>query len=92
MFTKGLIEEIRQIASLPLSSTAQKLIGVPEVIEYLKGEYDLERAKYLMKLHTRHYVKRQLTWFRRDKRLTWLDIAPNQTPAQIADIIVKGTQ
>ena len=59
---------------------------------YLKGEYDLERAKYLMKLNTRHYVKRQLTWFRRDKRLTWIDITPDQTAEQIAEIIVEQTQ
>jgi tRNA dimethylallyltransferase len=87
MFSKGLVEEIRQVSALPLSSTAQKLIGIPEVMGYLKGEHDLERAKYLMKLHTRHYVKRQLTWFRRDKRLTWIDIAPDQSARQVADII-----
>ena len=69
MFAKGLVEEIKQVSALPLSTTARKIIGIPEVMGYLKGEYDLERAKYLMKLHTRHYVKRQLTWFRRDKRL-----------------------
>ncbi|HLD87946.1 MAG TPA: hypothetical protein VI955_01330, partial [Candidatus Omnitrophota bacterium] len=45
----------------------------PEVTGYLKGEHDLARAKYLMKLNTRHYVKRQLTWFRRDRRIEWVD-------------------
>jgi len=54
---------------------------------YLNGEYDLERAKYLMKLNTRHYVKRQLTWFRKEKRLTWIDIAPTSPPQRIADIM-----
>ena len=66
---------------------AQKIIGIPEVMGYLKGDHDLERAKYLMKLNTRHYVKRQLTWFRRDERLTWIDIAPNQSASDIADLI-----
>ena len=87
MFAKGLIEEIKRISALPLSVTAQKLIGVPEIMGYLKGEHDLERAKYLMKLNTRHYVKRQLTWFRRDKRLTWIDIASTQTAQQVAELI-----
>jgi len=87
MFAKGLIEEIKEVSALPLSITAQKLIGIPELTGYLKGEYDLERAKYLMKLNTRHYVKRQLTWFRRDKRLTWIDIAQGQSVTEIADII-----
>jgi len=89
MFAKGLLEEIQQVSALPLSLTARKIIGIPEVMGYLKGEHDLARAKYLMKLHTRHYVKRQLTWFRRDKRLTWIDIAPGQSAQEIADIIVK---
>jgi len=87
MFAGGLLEEIKQVMSLPLSLTAQKIIGIPEVSGYLKGEYDLKRAQYLMKLNTRHYVKRQLTWFRRDQRLEWIDIAPNQTAQQVADII-----
>ena len=87
MFAKGLVEEIKQVSALPLSVTAQKLIGIREVSGYLNGEYDIERAKYLMKLNTRHYVKRQLTWFRRDKRLTWIDITPGQSAAEVADII-----
>ena len=87
MFKNGIVEEIKKIAELPLSITARKIIGVPEVLGYLKEEYDLERAKYLMKLNTRHYIKRQLTWFRRDKRLTWIDIQPDQSAAEIAKII-----
>ena len=89
MFARGLVEEIKQVAALPLSATARKIIGIPEVMGYLKGEHDLERAKYLMKLNTRHYVKRQLTWFRRDKRMTWIDIAPNQSAAQVADKVLE---
>jgi len=87
MFTKGLLEEIKSVTKLPLSVTAEKIIGIPEVRGYLKGEYDLERTKYLMKLNTRHYVKRQLTWFRRDKRITWMDIAANQTTVECVDQI-----
>ncbi len=89
MFAQGLVEEIQQVSKLPLSMTASKLIGIPEVMGYLKGEYDLERAKYLMKLNTRHYVKRQLTWFRGEERLTWIEIASGQSAAQVADIIVR---
>jgi tRNA dimethylallyltransferase len=87
MFAKGLVEEIKKISVVPLSLTARKIIGVPEVMGYLKGEQDLERAKYLMKLHTRHYVKRQLTWFRRDKRLSWIDIKQSQTNEAITQQI-----
>ena len=87
MFARGLVDEVKRVAALPISITARKLIGIPEVMGLLNGEYDLARAKYLMKLHTRHYVKRQLTWFRRDKRLVWVDIASNQSAAELADII-----
>ena len=87
MFDQGLVEEIRKVATLPLSLTAQKIIGIPEVMGYLKGQHDLERAKYLMKLNTRHYIKRQLTWFRRDKRITWINITSGQTVAEIIDSI-----
>jgi tRNA dimethylallyltransferase len=88
MFAKGIVEEIKKVSELPLSQTARKIIGIPELMGYFKGEYDLERAKYLMKRNTRHYVKRQLTWFRRDKRLTWIEIATDQSAAQVADIIL----
>jgi len=89
MFSRGLLKEIEQVAALPLSVTARKIIGIPEVMGYLNGEHDLERAKYLMKLNTRHYIKRQLTWFRRDKRLTWVDITPDRSASQVADSIVR---
>lgn len=75
MFEQGLVEEIEKVSELPLSLTAKTLIGIPEVQGYLKGDYNFERAKYLMKLHTRHYVKRQLTWFRRDERIKWHEAA-----------------
>ncbi len=90
MFAQGLVEEVQQTLSLPLSTTARKLIGIPEVTGYLKGEYNLERAKYLMKLNTRHYVKRQLTWFRRDQRLTWINIEANQSAREIAAVIASA--
>ena len=92
MFTKGLLEEVKHVSSLPLSTTARKIIGIPEVSGYLNGEYDIERAKYLMKLNTRHYVKRQLTWFRRDKRLTWIDIKSDDTSEGIVQKILSTRQ
>ncbi len=88
MFEQGLVEEIQKLSTLALSPTAQTLIGIPEVQGYLRGEYDLERAKYLMKLHTRHYVKRELTWFRREKRLEWIDVDKKHVQ-DIVDHIIK---
>lgn len=87
MFAKGLLEEIKEVSTLPLSITARKIIGIPEIMGHLNGEYDLERAKYLIKLNTRHYVKRQLTWFRREKRLTWIDIKQADSNESVVDQI-----
>ncbi len=89
MFTQGLVEEIKKISKKRLSKTAQGILGIAEVQGFLKGEYDLERAKYLLKLKTRHYAKRQLTWFKRDKRLQWVNMAQGQTPADIVPKILK---
>lgn len=88
MFQKGLVEEIRRCSTLGLSKTARQIIGVKEVSGYLHQEYDLEEAKHLMKLHTRHYAKRQLTWFRREKRLAWLEIGSNDIVEGIVEKIL----
>ncbi|MBI3602812.1 MAG: tRNA (adenosine(37)-N6)-dimethylallyltransferase MiaA [Candidatus Omnitrophica bacterium] len=88
MFEQGLVKEIQKLSTLSLSPTAQTLIGIPQVQGYLQGEYDLERAKYLMKLNTRHYVKRQLTWFRREKRLEWINV-DNESAQDIVEDIIK---
>ena len=87
MFEHGLVEEIKKISKKTLSPTAKTLIGVPEVQGYLQEEYDLAQAKYLMKLHTRHYVKRQMTWFRRDKRIEWVQV--KESTEELVEIIMK---
>ena len=74
MFAAGLIDEMKKISKMKLSQTAQGMIGLKEVRGFLRREYDLERAKYLLKRNTRHFAKRQLTWFRKDKRLQWIHV------------------
>ena len=49
-------------------------IGYKEMISYMNGEYDLNDAIDLIKKNSRHYAKRQLSWFRRYKELKWFDI------------------
>ncbi len=74
MFARGLVDEVRGLLGKRLTVSSSRLIGIPEVGGYLRGEWDLERAKYLMKLNTRHYIKRQMTWFRKDKRVEWVEL------------------
>jgi len=89
MFDLGLVDEIKKLERKNLSKTAEHIIGVKEVNGYLSGEHDIERAKYLMKRDTRHFAKRQLTWFRKDKRLDWIMVKSNDTSAKIAERIIK---
>ncbi len=89
MFADGLVDEIGKLAHVKLSRAAQGLIGIKEVRGYLDGEYDLGRAKYLVKLNTRHYAKRQLTWFRKDKRFKWVTIKTEETPEETARKILE---
>lgn len=88
MFERGLVEEVKAVRQHKMTATVSKLIGIPEVSGYLDGHHTIERARYLMKLNTRHYVKRQMTWFRRDVRLAWIDLALTST-AQHTAITIK---
>lgn len=72
MFEKGAVREVEGLLKLKLSLTAEKMIGIKEISGYLKGEYNIEKARDEMKKATRHFAKRQLTWFRADRRIEWL--------------------
>jgi tRNA dimethylallyltransferase len=89
MLAAGLVKEIEGLDFEQLSITARRIIGVEEIYGYLKGEYELERAKYLIQLHSRHLAKRQLTWFRKDKRLQWIMVDENDPAQDVAQKIQK---
>ena len=75
MIEDGLVDEVKELQKLniPKTATSMQSLGYREIIGYLEGEYDLERAIYLIKLNTRHFAKIQLTWFRREKEVIWID-------------------
>jgi tRNA dimethylallyltransferase len=89
MFKKGLVEEVRKLLKLRLSRTAASAIGIKELKGYFDGAYDLEEAKRLIKRSTRLYAKRQLTWFRKDKRIQWINIGAGESAENIANKILK---
>jgi len=72
MFKKGIIEEVKALLKKRMSVTSKKALGYNEVLGYLKGRYSMEEAKSLLKKNTRHFAKRQMTWFRGDDRIKWL--------------------
>ncbi len=89
MFKEGIVLEIQELLAKPWSHTAESIIGVKEIRSFLNGEIDLERTKYLMKLKTRHFAKRQLTWFRAEERLKWIMINEDQPLSEVTQLIEK---
>lgn len=73
MLKGGAVDEVRMLLGKKLTPSSSRLIGIPELGGVVRGAHDLERAVYLMKRNTRHYIKRQLTWFHKDKRIRWVE-------------------
>ncbi|WP_411354755.1 tRNA (adenosine(37)-N6)-dimethylallyltransferase MiaA [Peptoniphilus harei] len=75
MIELGLVDEVRSLLDQGLDKNSQSLkaIGYKEVISYLEGEIEYSEMIDLIKKNSRHYAKRQLTWFRRDGRIKWFD-------------------
>lgn len=74
MLDKGLIDEAKAFFNSSPSKTAKQAIGYKELKPYLDGEISLQQATEKLKTETRHYAKRQLTWFRNKSRVNWLYI------------------
>jgi len=76
MLENGLIEEAKRVFELyGENSTALQAIGYKELLPYLRGECTLGQAADVIKLETRRYAKRQLSWFRRDSRIRWINMS-----------------
>ena len=91
MFAAGLVEETQELlkAGLEQNRTAMQAIGYRQVVEHLRGERDLRTTIDLVKQKTRQYAKRQMTWFRRQLDLQWINLAEDASPAQVATEIVQ---
>lgn len=91
MFDNGLIEETKRLLELGLAEnrTAMQAIGYRQVVEHLHGERSLAETKELIKRKTRQLAKRQMTWFRKQMRVTWLSVTASETSAGIARRIAQ---
>ena len=91
MFAMGLVEEVANLVKkYPSSRVLNSAIGYKEVIPYLRGEYTLEETKELIKKNSRHYAKRQYTWFNNKMNVEWflVDYADfNKTIDEVARFI-----
>ena len=76
MMAEGLEDEVRRLLArgVPETAVAMQGLGYKELIPYIRGECTLEEAVYLLKRDTRHFAKRQLSWFRHMKEIEWVDV------------------
>ena len=75
MMEEGLLQEVQMLLDMGVHRpmTSMQAIGYKEIADYLEGVYPLEEAVRVLKRDTRHFAKRQLTWFRREPDVIWVD-------------------
>jgi len=75
MLEEGLVKEVEELKreGCHRGMVSMQGLGYKEILAYLEGEYPLEEAVRILKRDTRHFAKRQLTWFRREGEVTWVD-------------------
>lgn len=90
MIAQGLIDEVRLLLSrgVPESAQAMQAIGYKEILAYLNGQCSQEDAIETIKINTRHYAKRQLTWLKRDERVQWIDASAYRTQMALHNHII----
>ena len=74
MLEQGLLDEAKEVLNSNLSETSSKAIGYKQLLPYLKNEQSLDECVERLKTETRRYAKRQLTWFRRNDSIHWINI------------------
>ena len=94
MMEAGLLNEVRALKDrgVPADASCMQGLGYKELYEYLDKRVSLPDAVSLIKLRTRHFAKRQLTWFRRDERIHWLDgsLAPDTLLSEALEILHRN--
>lgn len=91
MLEQGLLAEAQDLMAKGLDETfiASQAIGYKEFFAYLRGKESLAEASERLKQGTRRYAKRQLTWFRADKRVQWIEVGENSTAVELVNEILQ---
>lgn len=91
MFEQGLVDEVRGLMDQGLSDalTSMQAIGYKEIIDALRGAITMDEARELIKMRSRRYAKRQLSWFKRDDRIVWFDMDEFTIDEVVADIYCR---
>lgn len=92
MLEDGLLDEVKSlVASYGVTEdmVSMQALGYKEILDYLNGNTTLEDAIYTIKRDTRHFAKRQLTWFKREREVIWLDKEEHATLDMQLDFITQ---
>jgi tRNA dimethylallyltransferase len=89
MFRRGLVAETERLLQQGLAQnpTAMQALGYRQVAEYLAGKRSLDQTVELVKIRTRQFAKRQMTWFRRQMRLRWVRLEGEPATKQVVDLL-----
>ncbi len=91
MFARGLVAETRALLphGLEQNRTAMQAIGYRQVVEHLRGEHSLADTVELVKIKTRQYAKRQMTWFRRQLSVQWIQVDADAEVVLLAERLAR---
>ncbi len=92
MLEEGLVEEVRKLKDRGLDYKkyySLNTVGLKEVFKYFEREYDYDEMVRLIKQNSRRYAKRQLTWFRKDKRINWIELKEGSDDLSTAEKVVS---
>ena len=94
MMQQGLVEEVQRLMAQGCTRqmVAMQGLGYKEIIDHLDGKLSLEEAVYIIKRDTRHFAKRQMTWFRREKDVTFIEMDDRQESEVLEEILEKLRQ
>lgn len=86
MLDQGLVEEVQRLKAMGChrGQTSMQGLGYKEILDYLNGECSLDEAVYRLKRDTRHFAKRQLTWFKRERDVRWIHLPDFQGDLSLA--------
>ena len=91
MLEDGLVDEVRELVAegYDRSLVSMQGLGYKEIIDYLQGRCSFDEAVYTLKRDTRHFAKRQITWFKREKHVTWVNKNEYESEADILKYILE---
>lgn len=93
MFARGLVEETRRLLDhgLAQNKTAMQALGYRQVVEHLRGDRSLPETIELLKIKTRQFAKRQMTWFKRQLNLEWINLGLADSPQAVITQLLRST-